>query len=121
MRMLVGRLAPLVCLLCLIIATATTAQSQVGTNYGFEVNVTKEAASGEFVVDVIVMDLATGQLVAKPQLLGPANTDLTFVGTNRDYEYQVVTRPTSTSVVSTIEVRHAGTTIRQRLTVAVPH
>ena len=121
MKMLIGRLVPLLWLSVLVIGTVATAQSQVGTNYGFEVSVTKGAVLGEFVVDVTVTDLANAQLVAKPRLLGPANTDLTFVGTNGDYEYRVVTRPTATTVVSTIEIRHSGsTTIRQQLTVAVP-
>jgi hypothetical protein len=84
--------APVLCLLVILIGTPTAAQGQTGTNYGFEVAVAKTIASGEFVVDITVTDLANGQVVAKPQLLGPANTDLTLVGTNGDYEYQVVTQ-----------------------------
>jgi len=112
---------PLLCLLVLLIGTTTAAQVQIGTTYGFEVSVAKGVTPGEFAVDVTVTDLANQQVVAKPQLLGPANTDLTLVGTNGDYEYRVVTRPTVTAVVCSVEVRHAGsTTIRQQLTVNVP-
>jgi len=114
--------APLLCLVVvLLVGKATTAQGQIGTTYGFEVTVAKGATPGEFAVDVTVIDLENGQVVAKPQLLGAANIDLTLVGTNGDYEYRVVTRPTATKVVSSVEVRHGGsTTIRQQLAVAVP-
>jgi len=111
----------LLCLFVLLVGTTTNAQVQIGTTYGFEVTVAKLVTPGEFVVDVTVTDLANGQVVAKPQLLGPANTDLSLVGTNGDYEYQVVTRPTATAVVSSVEIRHAGsTTMRQQLTVTTP-
>ena len=114
-------LSPLCFLVVLLVETAATAQVPIGTTYGFAVTVAKGVASGQFVVVVTVTDLANGKVVAKPQLLGPANTDLTLVGTNGDYEYQVVTRPTATTVVSSVEIRHAGsTTLRQQLTVAVP-
>jgi hypothetical protein len=75
-------------LFVLLVGTAATAQVQIGTRHGFEVTVAKGVTSGEFVVDVTVTDLANAQIVARPQLLGPANTALTLVGTNGDYEYR---------------------------------
>jgi hypothetical protein len=71
-------------------------------------------------VDLSITELATGQVVATPELVGAANADMTFTTDKDGYEYTVRTRADANKAVSSIEVRRSGNMIfRQQLAVAV--
>ena len=117
---------PLVYLLAVVVAVLTASvvelPAQVETPaYGFEINVARQANDPtQFRVDVSITELATGRVIANPQLLGPANTDLTLRTDNNDYEYTVTTRADASRALPSVEIRRSGNTVfRQQLTVAV--
>jgi len=89
--------------------------------YGFEIKVARQANDPtRFRVNVSITELATGQVIANPQLVGAANTDLTLRTDNNDYEFTVTTRADASRALSSVEIRRSGRTVlRQQLSVAV--
>jgi hypothetical protein len=115
--------------MCLLVVVAVFAAAiaelpaQIETPaYGFQISVARQADNPAlFIVDASITELATGQVMAKPQLLGATNTNMTFTTELGEYEYTVTTRAEASRAVSSIEIRRAGNTVfRQQLTLALP-
>ncbi len=120
--MSVRALVYLLAVVAVFTAAVVELPAQVETPaYGFEIKVARQANDPtQFRVDVSITELATGQVIANPQLLGPANTDLTLRTDKNDYEYTVTTRADVSRALSSVEIRRSGNTVfRQQLTVAV--